>query len=69
MTHDQWQRVRELFERALEGEPPDLGAWLDREAGDDAVVRAEAGRAVRSGRRARDLCHDPPGRDTSCSCR
>ena len=28
MTPDQWQRVRELFERALEDEPPDLGAWL-----------------------------------------
>jgi serine/threonine protein kinase len=47
MTHDQWQRVRELFERALEGEPRDLGAWLDREAGDDAVVRAEAASLLR----------------------
>ena len=47
MTRDQWQRVRELFERALESEPPDLGVWLDREAGDDAVVRAEAASLLR----------------------
>jgi serine/threonine protein kinase len=47
MTPAQWQRVRELFERALESDPPDLGAWLDREAGDDAVVRAEAASLLR----------------------
>ncbi len=41
MTDDRWQRVRDLFERALEVESPDLGAWLDREAGGDAEVRAE----------------------------
>lgn len=34
--------MRDIFERALESEPPDIGAWLDREAGDDAAVRAEA---------------------------
>ena len=47
MTPAQWQRVRDVFERALESEPPDLGAWLDREAGDDAVVRAEAASLLR----------------------
>jgi len=47
MTQDQWQRVRDLFERALESEPRDLGAWLDREAGHDAVVRAEAASLLR----------------------
>jgi predicted Ser/Thr protein kinase len=47
MTPAQWQRVRDLFERALESEPPDLGAWLDREAGDDAAVRAEAASLLR----------------------
>jgi hypothetical protein len=47
MTQDQWQRVRELFERALEDEPPDLVAWLHREAGDDGVVWEEAASLLR----------------------
>ena len=29
MTPAQFQRVRELFEQALEKEPPDVGVWLD----------------------------------------
>ena len=41
IADDRWQRVRDLFERALEVESADLGAWLDREAGGDAEVRAE----------------------------
>ena len=37
-----WQRVRELFERALEEQPSDLDAWLAREAAADGIdVRAE----------------------------
>ena len=36
-----WQRVRDLFERALEEQPADLDAWLEREAPDDPDVRAE----------------------------
>jgi serine/threonine protein kinase len=47
MTQDQWRRMRELFERALEEEPPDLPAWLHREAGDDAEVREEAASLLR----------------------
>jgi serine/threonine protein kinase len=35
-----WQKVRELFERALEEQPGDLTAWLS-EATDDPEVRAE----------------------------
>jgi hypothetical protein len=41
MTESQWQRVRELFERALEDGPVNATQWLDREAGDDPQVRAE----------------------------
>lgn len=41
MTPAQWQRVRTLFEQALEAEPVEVGLWLDREAGDDGAVRAE----------------------------
>jgi hypothetical protein len=43
MTRAQWERVRVLFERALEEKPADLGAWLAAEAGDDRDVRAEVG--------------------------
>ncbi len=41
MTPDQHRRARDLFEAALEQEPPDLGRWLDTAAADDSVVRAE----------------------------
>jgi len=36
-----WQQVRELFERALEKEPPDMAAWLDREGVADEQLRSE----------------------------
>jgi hypothetical protein len=36
-----WQRVRDLFERALEEQPADIDGWLAREAGDADDVRAE----------------------------
>jgi len=37
----QWNRVRDLFERALEESPADLDEWLARECPNDADVRAE----------------------------
>lgn len=36
-----WRRVRDLFERALEEQPADLEAWLERQPADSADVRAE----------------------------
>lgn len=41
MTQAQWQRVRDVFERALDRNPSDVTAWLDIETGDDQEVRAE----------------------------
>ncbi|MGE0705600.1 MAG: serine/threonine-protein kinase [Vicinamibacterales bacterium] len=41
MTRAQWERVRQLFERAVDDPPTDIGAWLSAEAGDDRDVRAE----------------------------
>jgi serine/threonine protein kinase len=41
MTPDQHRRARDLFEAALEHEPPDIVGWLDTVAPDDSVVRAE----------------------------
>lgn len=40
MTADQWLRVRELFEAALDAAPPDPRAWLEAQPA-DAVVRLE----------------------------
>jgi serine/threonine protein kinase len=40
MTPAQWQRVRELFEAAVDAEPKDVRLWLQAET-DDAEVRAE----------------------------
>ena len=39
MTPAQFQRVRELFEQALEAEPADVSAWLDQHASGDRQVR------------------------------
>ncbi len=33
MNPQQFRRVRDLFEQALELQPPDVAAWLQREAG------------------------------------
>jgi hypothetical protein len=40
-TSERWQRVRELFERAFEEKPADIGAWLDGHGVDDWQVREE----------------------------
>ena len=42
LTPSQWQRVRALFEGAVDLRPPEAADWLAREAADDAAVRAEA---------------------------
>jgi len=41
MTNEQWRRVRDLFERALDRNASDIPEWLAREAGDDPEVLAE----------------------------
>src|SRR5258708_33849863 len=42
MTADQRQRVRDLFEAALDRHPSsDVGSWLAREAADDPAGRDE----------------------------
>jgi hypothetical protein len=40
-TSERWQRVRELFERAFEEQPADVGAWLDGHGVDDWQIREE----------------------------
>jgi len=41
MTADQYRRVRDLFEAAVEREPEHIRSWVAREAADDAAVRDE----------------------------
>jgi len=41
MTADQWRRVRELFEGAIDRTPEEAAGWVDREAAGDSAVRAE----------------------------
>lgn len=43
MTPEQRRRVRDLFEAAFERAPDDRAGWIEREAGDDPVVRDEVG--------------------------
>jgi serine/threonine protein kinase len=41
MTARQHQRIRDLFEAALERNPSEVGAWIESAAGDDPIVRGE----------------------------
>ena len=41
MTPEQGRRVRDLFEAAVDHDPASVAAWVEREAADDPVVRAE----------------------------
>jgi predicted Ser/Thr protein kinase len=41
MTRGQWERVRDLFERALECDPAPGPSWVEGAASDDPEVRAE----------------------------
>jgi len=41
MTLNRWDRIRALFEGAIDRDPQEARAWVEREAADDAEVRAE----------------------------
>ena len=41
MTPEQRRRVRDLFEAAVDHDPASVASWVEREAADDPVVRAE----------------------------
>jgi predicted Ser/Thr protein kinase len=42
MTREEWRRVRDLFERAIEEQPRDINAWIEREAPGSPQAAAEA---------------------------
>lgn len=60
-TGDRWQRVRDLFERALDQQPVALDAWLDREAGGDSQLRAEVLSLIEHHTRAGSFLVEPVG--------
>jgi len=59
MTRAQWERVRVLFERAVEQPQDDLQAWLAIEAGDDGEVRAEVASLLSFNSRTGDFIAEP----------
>jgi eukaryotic-like serine/threonine-protein kinase len=58
MTSTQWQRVRELFEAAVDAQPPDLRRWLQAEC-DDAEVRDEVESLLNHHSRAGSFLNQP----------
>src|SRR4029077_5901013 len=58
MTPAQGQRVRELFEAAVDAEPKDLHLWLQAET-DDAEVRAEVESLLRNHSPAASFMNPP----------
>src|SRR5712691_8644665 len=59
MTPEQWQRVGDLFEAALERESADAGSWLDRQHVDDPVIRAEVESLLNHHSRAGSFLEQP----------
>ena len=57
-TSEQWQRVRELFEAALDVEPADRHEWLKRQQAEPAV-RAEVESLIEHHSRAGSFLEDP----------
>jgi serine/threonine protein kinase len=59
VTPEQRRRVRDLFEMAVERDPADVAAWVDREAADDSTVRAEVLSLVQHHSRAGAFLSEP----------
>src|SRR5262245_26803446 len=59
MKPDQYQRMRELFERALEIDRAELTKWLEVNAGDDPDIRAEVKELLDFGSRAGSFLAEP----------
>jgi hypothetical protein len=59
MTASDWARVRDLVERALDQNESDVAAFLDREAGADAPLRAEVISLLENHRQAGAFLSEP----------
>ncbi len=60
MRQSDWLRIRDLFERAIDQNPPNVRAWLDREADGDLDVQAEVMSLLEHHRRAGAFLTEPP---------
>jgi len=58
---ERWQRLKHLFEQAVEASPADRDAILQRECSDDQELRAEVGRLLRIHDQSRLALDQPPG--------
>ena len=61
MTAEQWQRVRTLFEAAIDRDPSEVASWLDHQADDDGMVRAEVRSLLAHHSRAGEFLSQPVG--------
>lgn len=59
MNPKQWERVRELFERAVDRDPADTAAWLAHEAPDEPALRAEVQSLLEHHTRAGAFLEEP----------
>jgi predicted Ser/Thr protein kinase len=59
LSAEQWRRVRALFESALDRDAGDVSSWLEREAPDDAAVRAEVLSLLQNHSRAGEFLSQP----------
>ena len=59
MNDDRWQRLQEIFHRALEQPPDRRAAFIDRECGGDSALRADAERLIAASERAGDFISEP----------
>jgi predicted Ser/Thr protein kinase len=59
MTAEQWQRIRALFEAAIDRDPSEITPWLDHEAADDGMVRAEVRSLLAHHSRAGEFLSEP----------
>ena len=62
MTSDQWARVKELFEAAVERDPSSRGAFLAAACAEDAVLGAEVERLLAADDQAAAFIEPPPAR-------
>ncbi len=62
MEAEHWQRVREVFRRALELEVEERGAFLDQTCGGDRSLRSEVELLLASLSAAGDFLEEPAGR-------
>ncbi|OFW27345.1 MAG: hypothetical protein A3H97_10890 [Acidobacteria bacterium RIFCSPLOWO2_02_FULL_65_29] len=58
LTAEQFRRVRDLFEQALDAQPTDLSAWLGERAPDDPQVLREAAALLNANSRAGSFLSD-----------